>query len=52
MENNLIDRVLEQIQEDIQNGDLTAIAELLSYVDPSTLKSYLPEENPTLPLEY
>ena len=39
----LIDKVLEQIQIDILNEDLTAIAELLSRLPEDVLKGYLPE---------
>ena len=40
----LIDRVLEQIVKDVQDGDLTAIQELLVYCPRDALKQYLPEE--------
>ena len=40
----LIDKVLEQIKEDVINGDVTAIEELLKNVPIEILKSYLPEE--------
>ena len=40
----LIDKVLEQIKEDVINGDVTAIEELLKQVPIEILKSYLPEE--------
>lgn len=40
----LIDKVLEQIKEDVINGDVTAIEELLKNVPIERLKSYLPEE--------
>ena len=40
----LIDKVLEQIKEDVINGDVTAIEELLKNVPIESLKSYLPEE--------
>ena len=40
----LIDKVLEQIKEDVINGDVTAIEELLKQVPNEILKSYLPEE--------
>jgi hypothetical protein len=43
---NLIDRVLEQIQKDIEDGDLTAIEELLTYVPYTYLTNYLPENSP------
>ena len=41
---NLVDRVLDQIVEDVRNGDLTAIQELLVYCEVNALKQYLPEE--------
>jgi len=41
---NLVDRVLEQIVEDVRNGDLTAIQELLVYCEVNAMKQYLPEE--------
>jgi hypothetical protein len=40
----LIERVVEQIKEDIKNGDVTAIEELLSFTPKENLISYLPEE--------
>ena len=40
----LIDKVLEQIKEDVINGDVTAIEELLKQVPIDALQSYLPEE--------
>ena len=40
----LIDKVLEQIKEDVVNGNVTAIEELLKNVPIEILKSYLPEE--------
>lgn len=40
----LVDRVLDQIVEDVRNGDLTAIQELLIYCEVKALKQYLPEE--------
>ena len=40
----LIDRVLEQIVEDVRSGDLTAIEELIVYCPRDALKQYLPEE--------
>ena len=40
----LIDLVLEQIEHDVDMGDLTAIEELLTFVPESNLKAYLPEE--------
>lgn len=41
---NLVDRVLDQIVEDVRNGDLTAIQELLIYCEVNAMKQYLPEE--------
>ena len=41
--NDLIQAVLEQIQDDVANGDLTAIAELLDNVPVELLKGYLSE---------
>jgi hypothetical protein len=41
--NDLIQAVLEQIQDDVANGDLTAIAELLDNVPVKLLKGYLSE---------
>ena len=40
----LIDAVLEQVVEDVRNGDLTALQELLVYCPVDALKQYLPEE--------
>ena len=40
----LIDAVLEQVVEDVQNGDFTALQELLVYCPVDALKQYLPEE--------
>jgi hypothetical protein len=39
----LVDRVLTQIQLDIDSGDVTALEELLKRVAPQVLESYLPE---------
>lgn len=41
---NLIDSVIEQIKEDIKDGDLTAIDELLRFVPKENLIGYLPED--------
>ena len=41
---DLVDRVLKQIVQDVRDGDLTAIEELLIYCDVEALKQYLPEE--------
>lgn len=43
MNEQLIDAVLEQIQLDIQNGDLTAIVELLQFIPEDKLQGFLPE---------
>jgi hypothetical protein len=40
----LINAVLEQIEHDVDMGDLTAIEELLGFVPEENLKAYLPEE--------
>lgn len=39
----LLDQVLDQIQKDIWNGDLTAIEELIGRLPDDNLISYLPE---------
>ena len=39
----LIDAVLEQVIDDVQDGDLTALQELLVYCPVDALKQYLPE---------
>jgi hypothetical protein len=44
MENKLIDKVIDQIKHDIEFGDLTALTELLGFVDIDFLKGYLPLE--------
>lgn len=41
----LLDRVFDQVQEDMRNGDFTAIEELLSNLPDDVLIAYLPEEN-------
>ena len=41
----LIDRVLDQIVEDVSDGDLTAIEALLKGCERADLESYLPEES-------
>ena len=43
-ENELINRVIAQIQLDIECGDVTALEELLKRVPAKVLESYLPEE--------
>jgi hypothetical protein len=40
----LIELVLQQIISDVQNGDVTAIAELLEHVPENILEGYLPED--------
>lgn len=40
---DLVDRVLDQIVKDVNNGDLTAIQELLVYCDVEAMKQFLPE---------
>lgn len=42
---SLIDRVLDQIREDVEIGDFTAIEELLKTVDTAVLVGYLPERD-------
>ena len=42
--NTLLNKVLEQIQQDVAMGDLTAIEELLASVPVDKLIGYLPEE--------
>ena len=45
MNTNIIDRVLDQIQDDVMlNKDLTALEELLKQCDQKHLQGYLPEE--------
>ena len=39
----LRERVLEQIVKDVNNGDLTAIEELLVYCDEEAMRQFLPE---------
>lgn len=40
----LINKVLEQITTDINNKDLTALAELLEFIPKENLQAYLSEE--------
>ena len=42
---SLVDRVIDQIIEDVNIGDLTAIEELLKTVDTQVLVDYLPERD-------
>ena len=39
----LVDAVIDQIKLDIINGDVTALAEMLVFLDNEVLQSYLPE---------
>ena len=39
----LVERVLTQIVNDVESGDLTAIEELLFYCDEEAMRQYLPE---------
>jgi hypothetical protein len=39
----LIDRALEQIKQDVDNQDFTAIAELLLFVPENILKGFISE---------
>jgi len=39
----LVDAVIDQIKLDIANGDVTALEELLVFLDNEVLQSYLPE---------
>ena len=41
---DLIDRVMDQIAQDLEGGDLTALEELLMFVPRENLIAYLPEE--------
>jgi hypothetical protein len=41
---NLIERVVEQIKNDLLVGDVEALEELLSFVPKENLLGYLPEE--------
>ena len=42
---SLIDRVLDQIVEDVAQGDVTAIEELLKQVPTQVLVDFLPERD-------
>ena len=42
---NLIDEVLDEIVRDVENGDLTAIEEMLRSVPTKVLEGYLPERD-------
>ncbi len=39
----LTDKVLEQIQKDVESGDMTAIAELIDEIGEKKLKAFLSE---------
>lgn len=41
----LIEAVLEQIEQDVQVGDFTAIEEMIRHLPADILMNYLPEEN-------
>jgi hypothetical protein len=41
----LIDAVLEQIKVDVEQGDLTAIEEMIRHLPADVLMNFLPEEN-------
>jgi hypothetical protein len=45
MNQELIDQVIEQIKEDVENQDMTAIEELLRFVPTEYLLGYLSEVN-------
>lgn len=47
----LVDRVIIQIQLDIESGDVTALEELLKRVPAKVLESYLPEVDENLEIE-
>ena len=42
---HLIDLVIDQIVEDLETGDLTALVELLGFIDTDRLTRYLSEGN-------
>ena len=42
---DLIDLVIDQIVEDLETGDLTALVELLGFVDTNKLTGYLSDGN-------
>lgn len=44
MAGTLIDRVIQEIKDDIEYGDVTAIAELLKNIPQRNLIEFLPEE--------
>ncbi len=44
MEDPIIEAVIDQIKEDLQYGDVTAIYELLEFCPKKNLLGYLPED--------
>ncbi len=44
MDQELIDRVIEQIMNDIEDGDITALEEMLKHTPRHILIGFLPEE--------
>ena len=44
MDQQLIDKVLAQIVSDVEAGDLSAIEELIKFLDERYLRSFLSEE--------
>jgi len=44
MNQQLIENVLNQIKQDVEWGDFTAIEELIKNIPEDVLKAYLPEE--------
>lgn len=44
MDDPLIEAVIEQMKKDFEEGDVTAIYELLEFLPKKYLKGYLPEE--------
>lgn len=44
LKENLIDEVISHIKTDIEDGDVTALFELLSFLPTKYLIGYLPEE--------
>lgn len=48
MNESLIDKVLIQIQNDLEAGDLTALEELLKFIPEDKLIGFLPETGLTV----
>ena len=44
-EEELVDKTLDQLAEDVSKGDFTAIAELLEKVEPKYLSGYLAQQS-------